>query len=97
MGIEVSVNDGRDLAVEVTQAKSHVVKDSVADLFWKNTILLNAGGELDREKLHDQDGRWHFYLRLEVESQEVDNIWVAYLTEKVTLFNKSSNHVFTLA
>ena len=48
------MNNGRDLAMEVTQAKSHIVKDGVADLLWENTILsFNTGGEIDWEILHD--------------------------------------------
>ena len=29
------------------------MKDRIADLLWQNAILLNAGGEIDGEKLHD--------------------------------------------
>ena len=35
VGREISVNDGRSLAVEVVQTKSHIMKDGVADLLWK--------------------------------------------------------------
>ena len=41
------------MAVEVAQAQSHIMKDGVADLLWENTILVNAEGEVGREKLHD--------------------------------------------
>ena len=51
VGREISVNDGRRLAVEVTQA--HITKDGVADLLWENTILLNTGGEVGEEKFHN--------------------------------------------
>ena len=47
------MNDGRSLAVEVAQIQSHIMKDGVADLLWENAILLNAGGEVGGEKLHD--------------------------------------------
>ena len=40
------------MAVEVAQGQSHIMKDGVVDIFWKNVILLNAGGEIGREKLH---------------------------------------------
>ena len=40
------MNDGRSLAVEVTQTKRHIMKDGVADLLWENAILINAGGEV---------------------------------------------------
>ena len=40
------MNDGRSLAVEVAQTKSHIMKNGVADLLWENTISLNAGGEV---------------------------------------------------
>ena len=53
VGREISVNDGRSLAVEVAQAQSHIMKNAVADLLWENTVLLNAGGEVGGEKLHD--------------------------------------------
>ena len=53
VGREISVNDGRSLAVEVAQAQSHIMKDGVADLLWENAMLLNAGGEVGGEKLHD--------------------------------------------
>ena len=55
VGREISVNNGRSLAVEVAQAHSHIVKDGVADLLRENAILLNAGshGEVGGEKLHD--------------------------------------------
>ena len=47
------MNDGRKLAMEVAQAQSHIMKDGVANLFWEYTRLLNAGGEIGVEKLHD--------------------------------------------
>ena len=53
VGREISMNNGRSLAVEVAQAQSHIVKDGVADLLWENAVLLNAGGEVGGEKLHD--------------------------------------------
>ena len=53
VGREILVNDGRSLAVEVAQAQSHIMKDGVADLLWENAVLLNAGGEVGGEKLHD--------------------------------------------
>ena len=72
------MNDGRSLAVEVAQAQSHIMKDGVADLLWE-TVLLNAGGEVGGEELHDQDGCSHSLL--ETDSQKLDNVGVAYLTE----------------
>ena len=39
--------------MEVAQAKSHIMKNGVADLLWKNAIFLNAGGKVGRKKLHD--------------------------------------------
>ena len=53
VGREISVNDGRGLAVEVVQTKRHIMKDGVAYLLWENAILLDAVGEVDGEKLHD--------------------------------------------
>ena len=54
VGREISVNDSRNLAMEVAQAQRHIMKDRVADLLWKKPpILLNAGGEVGGEKLHD--------------------------------------------
>ena len=47
------MNDGRSLAVKVAQTKRHIIKDGVADLLWENAILINTGGEVDGEKLHD--------------------------------------------
>ena len=47
------MNDGRSLAVEVVQTKSHIMKDGVADLLWENAILLDAGGEVGGEKLYN--------------------------------------------
>ena len=48
VGREISVKDGKSLAVEVAQAQSHVMKDGVADLLWVNAILLFiAKGEVD--------------------------------------------------
>ena len=44
---------GRRLAVEVVQTQSHIVKDGVADLLEENAILLDAGGEVGGEILHD--------------------------------------------
>ena len=73
------MNGGRSLAVEVAQAQSHVMKNGIAGLFWKNAILLNAGGEITLKKLHDQHR--HLLSLLKVDSQELDNIGVAYLTE----------------
>ena len=73
------MNDGRSLAVEIVQAQSHVMKDGVADLLWENAVLLNAGGEVGGEELHDQDGCSHSLL--EIDSQKLDNVGVAYLTE----------------
>ena len=35
------------------QAQSHIIKDGVTDILWENTILINAGGEVGGEKLHD--------------------------------------------
>ena len=49
----ISVYDWRSLVVEVAQTKSHIVKDGVTDLFWKNAILLNVEGEVGGEILHD--------------------------------------------
>ena len=48
------MNNGRNLAVEVAQAQSHIMKDGIADLLWKtDAILLNARGKVCRKKLHD--------------------------------------------
>ena len=38
VGREISVNDGRTLAMEVVQTKSHFVKDGIANLLWENAI-----------------------------------------------------------
>ena len=53
VGREISVNDGRSLAVEIAQAQCHIIKDGVADLLWEDAILVNAVGEVCVEKLHD--------------------------------------------
>ena len=53
VGREISVNDGRSLAVQVVQAQRHIMEDGIADLLWENAVLLNAGGEVGGEKLHD--------------------------------------------
>ena len=65
--------------MEVVHAQSHVMKNGIAGLLWKNAMLLNAGGEVTLKKLHDQHG--HLFSLLKVDSQELDNIGVAYLTE----------------
>jgi hypothetical protein len=53
VGREISMNDGRGLAVEKIQAKSHFVKDGIANLLWKNSILLDTRSEVGGKKLHD--------------------------------------------
>ena len=46
------MNYGWSSAMEVAQAQSHIMKNGVADLLWKNAILLNAGGEVGGKKLY---------------------------------------------
>ena len=40
------MNDGGFLAVEVAQAKSHIMNNRVAYLIWENAILLNTRCEI---------------------------------------------------
>ena len=47
------MNDGKSLAVEIVRTQCHIMKDGVADLLWENSLLLDAGGEVGGEKLHD--------------------------------------------
>ena len=67
--------------MEVAQAQSHIVKDGVADLLWENAILLNAGDErlVGRNSMTRMGARTPYLL--EIDSQKLDNVGVAYLTE----------------
>ena len=41
------------LIMKIVQSQRHIMKGGIDVLFWENTILLNAGGEVGGEKLRD--------------------------------------------
>ena len=91
IGGEISMNDGRLLVVKVAEAQSHIVKNGVANLLWKDSIIFDTGGKICRKVLHDQ--HWSLRVVFKVYTKKLDDIGVMESAQKVALLLKVMNSV----